>query len=123
VNLCACKIAQTLFNLPTRIARMRSTDYADHPKLFDEEQLRRRFLDLPRADRHRVHRAADRVSRALQVLEFADGLVSLVAVRAARAARWSAIRSRTLREHIPNVDARVAAIFRATGPSSRKATP
>ncbi|HQU89560.1 MAG TPA: NAD-binding protein, partial [Denitromonas sp.] len=32
-NLCACRIARTLFNLPTRIARLRSSDFVDHPEL------------------------------------------------------------------------------------------
>ena len=32
-NLCACRIAKAVFNLPTRIARLRSTDYVDHPEL------------------------------------------------------------------------------------------
>jgi trk system potassium uptake protein TrkA len=30
-NLCACRVAKTLFNVPTRIARLRAADYEDHP--------------------------------------------------------------------------------------------
>jgi trk system potassium uptake protein TrkA len=30
-NLCACRVAKTLFNVPERIARLRSGDFADHP--------------------------------------------------------------------------------------------
>ena len=32
-NLCACRVAKTLFNVPTRIARLRAADYEDHPQL------------------------------------------------------------------------------------------
>ncbi|MDZ7652979.1 MAG: NAD-binding protein [Burkholderiaceae bacterium] len=44
-NLVACKISADLFNVPTRIARVRNTELQDHP-----EQTARRAL---RADLHR----------------------------------------------------------------------
>jgi len=47
------------------------------------------------------------------VLDFADGKVRLVGVRALRGGLLVGQKLRTLREHIPNTDARVAAIYRA----------
>ncbi len=49
---------------------------------------------------------------ALQVLEFADGRVALVGLRARRDGLLVGRELRTLREHLPDIDARVAAIYR-----------
>ncbi len=50
---------------------------------------------------------------ALQVLDFADGRVRLVGIRALQGGPLVGQALRTLREHIPTADARVAAIYRA----------
>jgi trk system potassium uptake protein TrkA len=50
---------------------------------------------------------------ALQVLDFADGRVRLVGLRARKGGLLVGQQLRTLREHIPNAEARVAAIYRA----------
>src|ERR1035437_1343572 len=34
-NLVACKLAATLFNTPTRVARIRAVDYLTHQEIFD----------------------------------------------------------------------------------------
>jgi trk system potassium uptake protein TrkA len=49
---------------------------------------------------------------ALQVLEFANGKISLVAVKAYYGGLLVGHALSTLRDHIPNVDTRVAAIYR-----------
>src|SRR5690606_36528668 len=49
---------------------------------------------------------------ALQVLDFADGKVQLVATRALRGGLLVGQRLRTLREHLPNSEVRVVAIYR-----------
>jgi trk system potassium uptake protein TrkA len=61
----------------------------------------------------------------LQVLDFADGRAQLVAVRALAGGALVGHQIKELREHLPrDVDARVAAIFRAGKPIlRRKAIP
>jgi trk system potassium uptake protein TrkA len=59
---------------------------------------------------------------ALQVLEFADGLVSLVAVRAFEGGPLVGHPLKDIRKHLPQVDARIAAIFRRDAHRPR-ATP
>ena len=49
---------------------------------------------------------------ALQVLDFADGIIQLVGLRAVKDSPLVGQELRTLKEHMPNVDARVAAIYR-----------
>ncbi|MCG7756591.1 MAG: Trk system potassium transporter TrkA, partial [Nitrosomonas sp.] len=53
---------------------------------------------------------------ALQVLDFASGKVSLVAVRALEGGSLVGQQLQELRRHVPNVDTRVAAIFRKDRP-------
>jgi trk system potassium uptake protein TrkA len=36
-NLVACKLAAKLFNTPTRIARIRASDYLAHPEIFTDD--------------------------------------------------------------------------------------
>ncbi len=46
-NLCACRTAATLFKTPTKIARLRSADYARYPDLLDDQELRGGLQHLP----------------------------------------------------------------------------
>ena len=49
---------------------------------------------------------------ALQVLDFADGVIQLVGLRAVKDSPLVGQELRTLKEHMPKADARVAAIYR-----------
>ena len=111
-NLCACRVAKALFNLPTRIARLRSTDYVDHPELLDENNFAVDFSICPEQI------VTDHIKRliafpeALQVLDFADGVVSLIGVRAFEGGPLVGHPLKALRFHLPNVEVRIAAIYR-----------
>ncbi|NLF53729.1 MAG: Trk system potassium transporter TrkA, partial [Thauera phenolivorans] len=81
-NLCACRIAKAVYNLPTRIARLRSTDYVDFPELLNEENFAVDFSICPEQVVTDYIKRLIAFPEALQVLEFADGVVSLICVRA-----------------------------------------
>ena len=116
-NMIACQVAYSIFNTPKKIARIRSEEYirykdqlfhnqdapVDH--IISPEQLVtsyiRRLIDYP---------------GALQVMEFANGRASLVAVKAYYGGKLVGHAISTLREHIPNIDTRVAAIYRQGKP-------
>ena len=115
-NLCACKTAHALFSLPTRIARVRSSDFADHPELFTPENFAVDFSICPEQIVTDYIVKLIEFPEALQVLEFAGGLVSLVAVRAYEGGPLVGHPLKDLRQHIPQVDARIAAIFRRDRP-------
>ncbi len=38
-NMVACKLAATMFNIPNKIARIRSADYLSHPEIFSGENF------------------------------------------------------------------------------------
>lgn len=115
-NMIACQVAYTLFHTPTKIARVRARDYLAHPQLFTQEALPIDVLISPEQV------VIDYVQRliehpgALQVLDFAGGKVRLVAVKAYYGGLLVGHELRELRNHMPGVDTRVAAIFRRGKP-------
>ncbi len=115
-NLCACRIARTLFNLPTRIARVRSTDYIQYPELLDDENFAVDFSLCPEQIVTDYIVKLIEFPEALQVLEFAQGRVTLVAVRAFEGGPLVGHPLQDIRRHIPQVDARIAAIYRRDKP-------
>jgi trk system potassium uptake protein len=113
VNMIACHIAWTLYRTPKKIARVRSADYTERERLFGENGV---AVDVWISPEQLVTEYVARLIRypgALQVLDFADGRVRLVGIRARQGGPLVGQALRTLREHIPNIDARVAAIYRA----------
>ena len=62
-NMVACKLAATMFNIPTKIARIRSADYLSHPEIFSPENFAVDYSICPEQILCRLHRQAARVSR------------------------------------------------------------
>lgn len=116
VNMVACTIANTLFHTPTKIARIRANEYLREGQLFDEGALPIEMCISPE------QLVTDYISRliqypgALQVVDFADGRVRLVGVKAYYGGPLVGQELRALREHIPGVETRVAAIYRRGRP-------
>ncbi|GAB2697872.1 Trk system potassium transporter TrkA [Aliiglaciecola sp. 3_MG-2023] len=116
-NMMACQVAHSLFNTPTKIARVRSEQYIIHQdKLFHHQDIPVDHLIAPE---QLVTKAIKRLidyPGALQVVEFADGKASLVAVKAYYGGLLVGHALSTLRDHMPNVETRVAAIYRRGRP-------
>lgn len=112
INLVACKIAADLFNIPTRIARVRNVELQQHPALIGEGGFRASHVIFPEQTVTDYLLKLIEFPEALQVLEFADGGASLIAVRAFAGGPLVSHPIKDLRRHIPNVDARIVAIFR-----------
>lgn len=112
INMVACQIASTLFHTPTKIARIRSQEYMQKQQLFDETAIPVDVTISPEnLVTEYVHHLIEHPS-ALQVLDFAGGKVQLVAVKAYHDGPLVGHELQTIRQHIPGVDMRVAAIFR-----------
>ncbi|WP_339898923.1 Trk system potassium transporter TrkA [uncultured Gilvimarinus sp.] len=111
-NMIACQVAHSLFRTPTKIARVRATAYLTNNKLFCNDAIPIDVLISPE------QLVSDYIFRlietpgALQVLDFAEGKVQLVAVKAYHGGPLIGQELRFLREHMPSVDTRVAAIYR-----------
>ena len=115
-NMIACQVAYTLFHTPIKVARVRAEAYQQYPKLFSQDALPVDVLISPeQLVTDYIQRLIDR-PEALQVLDFADGRVQLVAIRALRGGPLVGQELRELRQHMPGVEVRVAAIFRRGSP-------
>lgn len=111
-NMVACQVAYTLFHTPTKIARVRAQSFLDQPKLFGTDALP---IDFPISPEALVTEYILRLVEnpgTLQVLDFAGGRIRLVAVKAYYGGPLVGHELRTLHEHMPKVEARVAAIYR-----------
>ena len=111
-NMVACQVAYTLFHTPTKIARVRAQGYLDNPQLFDPNAFPVDVLISPEQLVTDYILKLIEFPGALQVLDFADGRVRLVAVKAYHGGPLVGHALSTLYEHMPHVDARVAAIYR-----------
>ena len=111
-NMVACQIAYTLFHTPTKIARVRAQEYLLYPQLFSQDALPIDVMISPeQLVTDYIYRLIEHPG-ALQVLDFSSGRVQLVAVRAYYGGPLVGHELRTLRDHIPGVQSRVAAIYR-----------
>ena len=111
-NLCACKVARTLFNLPTRIARLRSGEFVDYPELLSTENFAVDFSICPEQIVTDYIKRLISFPEALQVLEFAEGTLSLIGVRAFEGGPLVGHPLKALKYHLPNIEVRIAAIYR-----------
>lgn len=116
VNMVACKLAASLYNTPTKIARIRAADYLEHPEIFSPANFCVDFSICPEQILTEYIRKLIEFPEALQVLEFAGGRVSLVAVRVFEGGPLVGNPLSYLKTHMPHIDTRVAAIFRQDRP-------
>jgi len=115
-NMIACQIAYTLYHTPTKIARIRSVAYLEAEKLFTQDALP---VDVIVSPEELVVAYIERLIKfpgALQVLEFADGRIRLVGLRAHEGGLLVGQALSNLPQHIPNIETRVAAIYRDGAP-------
>lgn len=111
-NIVACQVAYSLYNTPTKLARVRSAEYLKYPKLFTNAAIPIDVLISP--EQLVTDYVFQLVSHpgALQVLDFAEGNVQLVAVKAYYGGALVGYELRTLKEHMPEVKSKVVTIFR-----------
>ncbi|WP_375055984.1 Trk system potassium transporter TrkA [Zobellella sp. DQSA1] len=116
-NMIACQVAYSLFNTPNKVARIRSPEFlAERDRLFVNEAVPVDNLIAPEQLVTEYIYRLIQYPGALQVVDFAEGKVGLVAIRAYYGGPLVGNALSTLREHMPNIDTRVAAIFRQDRP-------
>ncbi|MEF8700322.1 MAG: Trk system potassium transporter TrkA [Candidatus Accumulibacter sp. UW26] len=115
-NLVACKLAHSVFNVPSRIARLRASDFLDSAKLLSPDNFAVDYALCPeRVVTEYILRLID-FPEALQVLSFAAGRLILVAVSAYAGGLLVGSPIKEMRSHLPPaIDGRIAAIYRRGG--------
>src|SRR5690606_28013498 len=113
INMIACQVAQTLFHIPRKIARVRENDYlCRDQELFTKMAIPVDVLISPEGlVTQRLEHLLE-YPGALQVLDFAKGKVQLAAVRASYGSALVGHQIAELRAIVADADLRVAAIFR-----------
>ncbi len=111
-NMVACQVSYTLFHTPTKIARIRAAEYMTAKTLFTQDAIP---VDVRISPEQLVCEYIEQLilyPGASQVLDFADGRVRLVGAKADRDGLLVGQRIATLKEHVPNTEGRIAAIYR-----------
>jgi trk system potassium uptake protein TrkA len=111
-NLVVCKVAHDLFNVPTTIARVRSPEFVNGSPLLGKSGFAVDQTLCPEASVTAYIRKLIEYPEALQVLEFAHGLVSLIAVRAVAGGPLVQHSLAEIPKLVPDVDMRIVAIYR-----------
>ncbi len=115
-NMIACQVAYNLFRTPTKIARVRATQYVAYEELFGSDAL---AIDMLITPEHLVMQHIKRLIEhpdALQVVNFAQGKVQLAAVKAFYGGPLVGHALCDMKKHMPQVDSKVVAIFRRNKP-------
>lgn len=115
VNMLACRIAHVLFNVPDRVARIRAAEYFNNEHLSDGKLFDISHMICPEQVITDYLLKLVEFPEALQVLDFANGRVRLVAIRARADGLLVGRPISELPRHLPNIDARIVAIFRENG--------
>lgn len=112
VNLVACTVAASMYDTPTKMARIRASEYLACPEIFNSDAFPVDVLVSPEQIlTNHITRLVE-YPGALQVLDFAGGRIQIVRVRAYHGGPLIGHPLAELRDHMPSVDARVAAIYR-----------
>ncbi len=114
-NLVVCKVAHDTFNVPTTIARMRSPEFVNGSALLGKESgFAVDHVICPEESVTAYVRKLIEYPEALQVLEFASGLVSLIAVRAVAGGPMVQHSLAEIPKLVPGAEMRIVALYRGT---------
>ena len=111
-NLVACKVAHDLFGVPTTIARIRSPEYMNGGPMLGKSGFAVDQVICPEQSVTAYIRKLIQYPEALQVLEFAQGLVSLIAVRAFAGGPLVQHSLAEIPNLVPKAEMRIVAIYR-----------
>ncbi len=111
-NLVVCKIAHEVFGVPTTIARLRSPEFDEGAELLGKSGFAVDHVIHPEQSVTTYVRKLIEYPEALQVLEFAGGLVSLIAVRAVAGGPLVQHTLAELPTLVAGVEMRIVAIYR-----------
>ena len=127
VNMAACQIAHILYHTPKKIARVRAAGYLAHAgeiflqdKREDEaDNCKLIPVNVIISPEQIITRQIQRLIEypgALQVIDFADGRIRLVGLRAYHGGALVGHELRELKDRLPTVKTRVAALYRQDHP-------
>ena len=111
-NLVCCKIAQAMFDIPTRIARVRSSSFAADDPVLGKDGFAVDRIICPEESVTNYIRKLIEYPEAMQVRAFAGGRAALASVRALAGAPAVGLQIAQVRERMPDLAMRIVAIYR-----------
>ncbi len=111
-NMAVCLLASRLFNIPTRIARVRNSELRNYPRLLAEEGFQITSSIWPEQALTESILHLIEFPETLQILDFAEGKASLFCVRAMAGSPLVGRPIRDLSVHLPKIPARIVSVFR-----------
>ena len=114
VNMVACQVAHSIFNVPTKIARVRTQSYLEPiwRDLFSRDNMPIDVIISPEIEVARAITRRLEVPGAFDVMPFGDGKVRLVGVRLAEDCPVIDTPLRQLTELFPDLNIRVVGVTR-----------
>ncbi|WP_410497519.1 Trk system potassium transporter TrkA [Chitinibacter sp. S2-10] len=112
LNMVACKMAQTLFNVPTRLGRIRDHDLLARTELFRPDCFAIDHIITPAQIVTDLLKRLIETPEALQVLDFAEGQAKMVVVRVEPGAAMDGKDLATLPIYLAKTDCRIVSIYR-----------
>lgn len=112
VNLVACKIARQVFNVPRRIARIRSSEIPSMPELLGENGFCVDALISPESSVTEYLTKLVEFPEALQVVDLAQGRITVIAMRVSLDGSMANRPLKDLNAMNPDVNAKVVDIVR-----------
>ena len=111
-NLVVCKVAHEVFGVPTTVARLRSPEFEAGTALMARQGFAVDEVICPEASVTAYIRKLIEYPEALQVTEFAQGLISLIVVRAVAGGLLVQHSLDEVPRRMPGLEMRVVAIYR-----------
>ena len=112
INMIACQVAYSLYQTPTRLARVRSFEYTAHPNLFKPTAMPVDYVINPEQMVTRNLQALIQRPGALEAYDFADGKAQLVAARVIAGAPMAGQELGSLGDWAGQLPVLVVAVFR-----------
>lgn len=112
-NMVACQIANTLFGIPNKVARIRSPEYADDSfSLFNANAIQIDHIIAPeKLITNNIYNLVQ-YPGSTQIAMFHGNQIALVVVKAYYGGALVGDEISALKEHLPHVDAHIVAIYR-----------
>ena len=112
VNMAACHVAKSIYNVPKRIARLRANEYLRDEDGFDKTHFSISEVITPNILITDYVKNILEHPGAFQTFQFSSGLVQVVAVTVLPEGPLSGKKLSEFRKHMPNVDVKVISIYR-----------
>ena len=117
-DLVGCRVAKQVFNVRKRIVRLRPTELTASEGLTGLDGFCADYVISPEESVTQAIVRLIEYPEALQVIEFGDGRLALVAARAYEHGKLTDCPVKDLQKHVPDIEARIVAIFRNDRPIS-----